>query len=117
MNRLRESIKDKVLSMIYEGILIIRAIIKVPKGISLDRYECIDCKAIFDKAQICECGSNRFLLNTEKYKMNDFGITCVCEKGKLINVAHYDCEDGFFEEYECSRCKNTISIYEYIEEY
>ena len=49
--------------------------------------------------------------------MNDFGITCVCEKGKLINVAHYDCEDGFFEEYECSRCKNTISIYEYIEEY
>ena len=105
--------------MMYEGILIIRAIIKVPKGLSLERYECINCKAILDKAQVCECGSNRFLLNTVKYKINDYGITCECgRKGKLKNLCHYNCCDGsFFEEYECSGCKNIISIYEYIKEY
>lgn len=117
MKKFKESIEEKVLYIIHEVILMIRKKIKFPSCMSLERYECINCKAIFDKAQVCECGSNRFLLNTEKYKINDYGITCGCGKGKLKNLAHYDCCDGFFEEYECSRCKNIISIYEYIEEY
>ena len=110
-------IESIVLSIISEGILMIREKINFPKNMNLDRYECVNCKAIFDKAQLCECGSNRFLLNTVKYKINDYRIACGCGKGKLKNLAHYDCYDGFFEEYECSRCKNIISIYEYIEEY
>ena len=80
------------------------------KNIEPDRYECINCKQVFNKAQKCQWGVNRFLLNSKKYE-----IICGCKKGKLKSICHSDCDDGFIEEYICSRCKNVISIYEYME--
>lgn len=111
MKKFRDS---KVLSIICEAILMIIEKSNLLKNSEPDRYECINCKNVFDRAQECQCGSNIFLLNSKKYEIKGSEIVCGCEKGKLKSICHYDCDDGFIEEYICSRCKNVISIYEYM---
>ena len=107
--------ENKVFFIICEVILMVIEKTNLFKETEPDRYECVSCKNIFDKAQECRCGGNRFILNSKKYKIKGFKITCGCGKGQLKNTGHYDCDDGFIEEYICSKCKNVISIYEYME--
>lgn len=54
-------------------------------------------------------------MNSKNYEINNSTIICGCGKSKLKNICHYDYDDGFIEEYICNRCKNIISIYEYLE--
>lgn len=112
MKKFRES---KVFSIMCEVILMIIKKINLSKNTEPDRYECINCKNVLDRAQECQCGSYRFFFNSKKYEIKGSKIVCGCEKGKLEHICHSDCDDGFIEEYICSRCKNIIAIYEYME--
>ena len=112
MKKITES---KVFSIICKVALFIIKRTNLLKETEPDRYECINCKNVFDKIQECKCGGNRFIFNSRKYKIKRFEIICECGTKNWENVVHYDCDDGFIEEYICSRCKNIISIYEYME--
>lgn len=76
----------------------------------------MSCNKIYDKPQECTCGSKKFIYNSRKYKIEDGSIVCGCGKGNLESNIHYDCDDGFLEEFLCVKCKNRISIYEYFNE-
>ena len=80
MKKFRES---KVFSIMSEVILMIIEKTNLLKNTEPDRYECINCKNVFDRAQVCKCGSYTFLLNSKKYKIRGSKIVCGCEKGKL----------------------------------
>lgn len=107
--------ETKLFSIIGELIFRIMEKSKIFENIEPDKYECINCKRIFDKPQECQCGGTRYIINPTKYKVEGNQILCGCKKGKLNHYCHYDCYDGFIEEYRCSRCKNILSVYEYME--
>jgi len=112
MNKFREG---KFFYIVCNIILKIIKKTNLLKDADPDRYECINCNNIFDVSQQCQCGGNKFLLNSKNYEIKNSTIICGCGKSKLKNICHYDCDDGFIEEYICNRCKNIISIYEYLE--
>lgn len=107
--------ETKLFYAICELIFNITKIIMIFKKDKPNKYECINCKKIFDKPQECQCGGTKYVINPRKYNVEGNQILCGCKKGELEHYCHYDCYDGFIEEYICSRCANTISIYYYME--
>lgn len=85
MKKITES---KVFSIICEVALFIIKRTNLLKETEPDRYECINCKNVFDKIQECQCGGNRFILNSRKYKIKRFEIICECGKktGKMLHI-------------------------------
>ena len=66
MNKFREG---KFFYIVCNIILKIIKKTNLLKDADPDRYECINCNNIFDVSQQCQCGGNKFLLNSKNYEI------------------------------------------------
>lgn len=108
-------IKTKLLYPILNLVFDIIDLINKFKKKKPTQYECTNCHKIHENPKKCECGGTRYIIDPRKYRIENDEILCGCKKGELEHECHCDCEDGFIEEFRCSRCFNLISIYQYID--
>lgn len=112
---MKNFIKTKILFPIFDVIFAISDIINKFKKKKPTVYECTNCHKIHENPKKCECGGTRYIVNPKKYRMEGDRVLCKCKNSELEPECHYDCDDGFIEEYGCSKCFNHISIFQYFD--